>query len=771
MYDFSTLNDKDLELLVLDLFNSENELDLQSFKVGKDQGIDLRYSTPKNNNSIVVQVKHYLKSGNKLLLRDLKKKELPKVKALNPDRYIIATSVQMSAKEKDEIKELFYPYILDSNDVISVNDLNYLLRKHTNVEKRHFKLWFSSTAVLEQILNNGIEGRSKSQLQHISRKIGLYVPTKSLEEADKILEKEKLLLITGYPGIGKTTLANILLYEKARNNYQVYFITSVHEAEKILSEDVDLQQVFYFDDFLGEVYYEIMTGSQLESSISQFVDRIKYAPNKYLILSTRTVILEQAKLKSEKIKRSKLETGHYELVLTDYTNFQKAQILYNHIYFQDVTDNMKSAIFEDEFYNMIIYHKNYTPRLIEFLTEKSRFGNLSKDEYRQSISMNLTNPEEIWRSSFENQISYFDQCLLITLFTFQRNVEESILEKAFNSRLQYERKENNKDIRTDQFKLCVKSLLNGFITSRMVNVDNKTKQYNLINPSLSDFILEELKSNESLRIAVISSMKYIEQFQFFDPRKANFTFDPKLNQLIISLIEKDELDCLDCFLNDEKEVNLLNILNSLNNEDRVDEICLNKLKSLDYKYTEFYEKEICEFLMNLGNVPKTTNYIKNNIAKILTELYSESKDSFLADNLPNILSKYGYSVSKLNEIDGLNLNLEDYLNKVINSKELELFESKKDEINSVEDLDEFIYQELDKVRTNWSSSYKLAPEKLKFSKCITNEDLNNQIEQNQIAIKEAEKRAEERKSLSDSYYDNYINEKNQIKDLFYQSED
>ena len=62
-YNFSTLNDKDLEELALDLLNAQLKLDLQSFKVGIDGGVDLRHSTPKNDNSIVVQVKHYLKSG------------------------------------------------------------------------------------------------------------------------------------------------------------------------------------------------------------------------------------------------------------------------------------------------------------------------------------------------------------------------------------------------------------------------------------------------------------------------------------------------------------------------------------------------------------------------------------------------------------------------------------------------------------------------------------------------------------------------------------
>ncbi|NCB70101.1 MAG: hypothetical protein EOM47_14825 [Bacteroidia bacterium] len=59
-YDFSTLNDKDLEILVCDLFTREFSVNFQSFKAGKDKGIDLRYSTNNSENEIIVQVKHYL---------------------------------------------------------------------------------------------------------------------------------------------------------------------------------------------------------------------------------------------------------------------------------------------------------------------------------------------------------------------------------------------------------------------------------------------------------------------------------------------------------------------------------------------------------------------------------------------------------------------------------------------------------------------------------------------------------------------------------------
>lgn len=127
-YDFSTINDKDFEVLCLDLLNAKYKLNLQSFKVGKDKGIDLRYSTSKNNNEIIVQAKHYSGSSYAQLKHTLKETEAKNVKQLNPNRYMIVTSLSLSASQKDDLKNLFNPFVIDSNDVLGRDDLNAILR-------------------------------------------------------------------------------------------------------------------------------------------------------------------------------------------------------------------------------------------------------------------------------------------------------------------------------------------------------------------------------------------------------------------------------------------------------------------------------------------------------------------------------------------------------------------------------------------------------------------------------------------------------------------
>jgi hypothetical protein len=101
-YDFKTLSSHDFENCVRDLLQSELGVRLETFKSGRDGGIDLRYSRDQHH-TLIAQCKHYAESGYEALYRDLKNLELPKVVALKPERYVLATSVGLSPLNKDKI--------------------------------------------------------------------------------------------------------------------------------------------------------------------------------------------------------------------------------------------------------------------------------------------------------------------------------------------------------------------------------------------------------------------------------------------------------------------------------------------------------------------------------------------------------------------------------------------------------------------------------------------------------------------------------------------
>lgn len=737
-YDFSTLNNHDLEELSADLLSAHLKLDFQSFKAGRDQGVDLRISTDTNANSIVVQVKHYLKSGDRKLISDLKNKELKKVKKLNPDRYIIVTSVELSKSQKDEIKNAFSPYILTANDIFGREDLNKLLRKFKRIERTHFKLWFSSIEILENIFNNAIEGRTKSYLEQISSRFQFYVITKNLDVANKVLAREKLLLLTGLAGIGKTTLAEVMLLEKAKQGFQIYLVNNIRDAEDVISAG-DEKQVFYFDDFLGEVYYEILTGSNKESEIAQFVDRIKNTKNKFLILSTRTVILEQAKAKSQKIKNSRLESGKYELVLEDYNRLEKAEILYNHIYFRNLRKDLIDAILEDKFYIRIIEHRSYTPRIIETITDERLVSPFSKEEYKDFVWNSLENPDDIWDHSYNQQINHFDRCFLQTLFTFQRGADSTILERSFSARLEIEKGDFNKSINSNQFSLSVKNLMNGFIVANISNIDDKITNYKFVNPSLADFLLSYLKNNFAERKTIFKSITHIEQLEIFNPEKKKFKVEKELQEIIKEKIDYPDFDSIDdykqYYFTGAKLEAIIKFCSKLD----IDESVLNLLQKLNISHPWWVRNHLLYTLENIKKMPKSDAFIKSKFLEYMHCLFLIIDNHEVALKIPKVFKKFGFNYEDYILSTEGNDKIKKLIENIIIKNEEELFSAYKDAIYEDEDIDIHIYSRVRELKSEVADAL-LPNTEMDITRKYTDDNFVEQIELNQKNAQEAAKR-------------------------------
>lgn len=210
-YDFTSLSSQDFEDLVRDLLQAEWKVALEAFKSGRDQGIDLRYS-PADGGKTIIQCKHYVRSGFNKLLSDLVTGERPKIERLCPARYVVATSVALSPANKDEIVGALRPFVINVADVIGAGDLEGLLSKHSEVERANFKLWLTSTSVIERVLHNAEACHTEFEIERIRRKLPLFVQSDAFPRALELLDRSRVAVISGAPGIGKTTLAEMLLY-------------------------------------------------------------------------------------------------------------------------------------------------------------------------------------------------------------------------------------------------------------------------------------------------------------------------------------------------------------------------------------------------------------------------------------------------------------------------------------------------------------------------------------------------------------------------------
>lgn len=399
-YDFLNISPFEFEILCRDLLQSELGVRLEAFGSGTDGGIDLRFADGGN---LIVQCKRYKDYSS--LIQELKR-EVKKVNKLNPERYILTTSASLSPKQKENIQELFSPFIHKPSDIFTREDLNNLLNRFPNVEKDNYKLWLSSTNILHTIINSQIVNQSKFAFDEIKDKIQLYVQNDSFFEALNILKENNYVIISGIPGIGKTTLAQILVYDLlARGTEEFIFLSdSISQGFQLFNEEKS--QVFFFDDFLGRNFLENSIKTNEEGQIIRFISKIQKSENKVLIFTTREYILNQAQIKFDRL--DSLEFRKCVMDLSKYTTIIKAKILYNHLFFFNIPFNYIEEIINQKLLMPIINHQNYNPRIIESFTQAKLWDSFSSKDFPAELKKIFDYPDLIWQHAYENQIVYIN---------------------------------------------------------------------------------------------------------------------------------------------------------------------------------------------------------------------------------------------------------------------------------------------------------------------------------------------------------------------------
>lgn len=412
MHDFHDLSPLDFEDLVRDLLQAEFGVRIESFGPGRDGGIDCRFAASAKNT--IVQAKHYFKTGRGGLLRTLVKEDL-KVAKLKPDRYILAASVSLTPAFKDKIIGSMPSAPLAVADIIGLEDLNNLLNKHPDVEKKHFKLWLGSVAILERILQSGIYNRTETELEIIKEMIPRFVQNQSVQAAEKILADGGTLIVAGHPGVGKTTLARMLVWLHAAQGWKIFVVDSIEEAFEVSNPGE--KRLILFDDFLGQVRLSADHVRGIDQRLPPFIERVNANKDLRFILTTREYILSQAELLSKRLASRAVSANRYVLNVGVYTRTVKARILYNHLHFSGLSQDSVAQILLDNFYLKIIDHKNFNPRLIELLTSEE-YSSLSGESLRAAVERVLDNPDELWERPYRDHISDDGKALMLAMLLF-----------------------------------------------------------------------------------------------------------------------------------------------------------------------------------------------------------------------------------------------------------------------------------------------------------------------------------------------------------------
>lgn len=501
-YDFKILQPSEFECLSRDLIQARDGIYIESFTEGRDSGIDYRYAISKDKTAII-QVKRYATYSS--LLSELKKEER-KIKKLKPQRYYISTSVGLTPNNKTEIQNLFGRDVLSTSDILGKDDLNNLLGLYPDVEKRYYKLWLSSTTVLESILNKRIENWATFEMDKIQNDIHQYVFNDSFNEAMRILKEHRYVIISGIPGIGKTTLARMLVYDLLAHGMDdfIYIPSDIDDAVTVFDEN--RKQVFFFDDFLGSTVFE-KGERRFDQKILNFIDKVKHCKDKLFILTTREYILSDAFLFYEKFQLNHIDIAKCTLALSYYTKEIKARILYNHLADAQLPDEYIDVLIENGNYKRLINHTNFNPRVIETFINDKVWESVDAKDFMTKLLNFFDSPLSVWEKAFcklENITRY----ILLTLATMPLPVRVDDWKTAF----EYFRNKRIAELGLycdeQRWLDSIKVLEDCFIKTDRVN---STLIVQLFNPSVRDFLSSYIASHHEICKWLLDGAYYIEQ--------------------------------------------------------------------------------------------------------------------------------------------------------------------------------------------------------------------------------------------------------------------
>ena len=490
-YSFDSLSPADFEDVVRDLIGSELSCRFEAFGPGPDGGVDGRHAT--SDKTIILQAKHYRDSSFATLKSRMRKERIA-IDRIAPDRYILATSLSLTPSNKSTLASIIGSSLNSTGDIFGFDDLDGLLRKHKEVAKAHIKLWLANTTVLEHIIHAASRNFTNMTQADIRMKLKIYVQNPSIIDARRILKSEHILIVSGAPGVGKTTLAEMLCYDymSMSEEWELVVIRSLDDGFARISDSC--KQVFFYDDFLGRIQFDKKSLSATDSDFARFLSRVSRTPNARLILTTRAYIYEQARLVSESLSDERLDVTRYTLDVGVYTRRIRARILYNHLVATSVPFGHIQTLVASGAIKEIIDHKHFIPRIVEWMTDAGRIRHVSAERYGDEFLKALNDPKKIWDKPFREQIPRPCQHLLIALyFAYEFGEDIDQLKEIFDGIHPLLCSAYRLSSGVNDFEESLKTLEGSFVV--IVN-----REVSFINPSVRDYLKIYLLNKKLLTI-------------------------------------------------------------------------------------------------------------------------------------------------------------------------------------------------------------------------------------------------------------------------------
>lgn len=490
-----------------------------SFGEGRDGGIDGLDDSVKP--SIIVQSKRYQPTTQpSTLLRTIKSEisklvETSKKNNFNDDfDYIIVTSARLNPKTRKEIRDLKEEWIKTDKHIIDANTLESLSTdpSYTKIFREYNLI---NGKLIDEIGEINLELiKSEDFDMFFNFDSNYIVITTAIKKAYECMRENKLVFLVGHPGVGKSVSSQYLglLASKWKDKPVSVICRSVEDTDNILEmfqtafKDKERSLVVIFDDFLGRNTFDAREKDL--KYIKRLAGVVSNSDNFFIIFNSRIEILEQGSNDHiefgkfiEKLNDKKVTINLTELSVIDKSkilrkNFEKEYHKAEGIEKTNLYKNY-NEIRKDKFYCQIVKHKNYNPRIIEFIVREAR--NL-ENNFINKINKMLENPkklyDEIYRKLGENE-----KLFLYVFSSFGRYpINCSKVEILFNK------------VRTNPGTIDdVYAMLDGAWIRRAYSENEQIIDF--LNPSLYDYLILRLKEDKYYIEKIIENTPYLENIQ------------------------------------------------------------------------------------------------------------------------------------------------------------------------------------------------------------------------------------------------------------------
>jgi len=390
------------------------------------------------------------------------------------------------------------------------------------------------------------------------------------------------------------------------------------------------------------------------------MDRIKKDKTKRFILTSRTNIFNQGLALSDTFRSKNIENEEFIIKIESLKDIDKAHILYNHIWHSDLDEEFIDEIYVEKRYKEIIKHKNFNPRLIEFITDikKIQLGQIEAKNYWNYIVEKLDNPQDIWKKAFDKDSDEFNR-IIVMLTVFNGNkIEEDKLRDSYNSYIKLTGLTNSSHT-SKEFDSIIEEVVKYFL-NRTKTYDQKI-EYSLFNPSIADFVLNRYKNNSAilkyvyLALASVKSLKELRSLNFLN-RISKSTYEEiilflyeqldveteNINYTILLLYIAEFINAIDVL---KRNIFVQNMINHPKNFDLIDEfisiVSFMDVDELEINNHDFIlkiienaslEEDVVNSVMKLIDIFYINDAdIINKINKLVNEYVEQELDGYMSD--------------------------------------------------------------------------------------------------------------------------------------------